>query len=286
MKRRTILITGASGKLGSAAARILGRDHAIVRMDVRKPRDGEPDTPSGRTVVGSVTDRTAVAEAFEGVDSVIHCAAIPWSRPPFDELLHINVAGTVNLLEEAAARPGVEQFIFISTIRVHGVLEEPGDDFMPRFLPFDETHPYLTVEYYGGSKVQAEHWCRMYVRRCGKPAVVLRPSYILPLHAEPDFAAQPPPDQPTLAQYVATSDLVNAMSLALDYHPRDGFDRFLMHAPEQPTTTPTLQLVDRYFPAVPADREKLSACDGFGALVDCSHAAAALNWAPQSRCRR
>ncbi|HEO69784.1 MAG TPA: NAD(P)-dependent oxidoreductase, partial [Candidatus Hydrogenedentes bacterium] len=222
-----------------------------------------------------------VAAAFEGVDSVIHCAAIPGARRPYNELLDINVVGTVNMLEEAGSRPEVEQFIFISSIMAMGVLEEQGDTFMPRFLPFDESHPCLSQSYYGGGKAQAEHWCRVYAQRFHKPAVVFRPPYILSLAQESHFEPQPAPGYPALLDYIAASDLVAAIAAALDYHPQDGYDCFLVHAYDQRSTTRTLELVDQHFPDVPADREKLMACDGFASFVDCAHAREALGWEPR-----
>jgi nucleoside-diphosphate-sugar epimerase len=283
--RRRILITGASGKLGSSLARLLSPHHEIVRLDVREPSNAE-EGAIGRIHVGSVTDRSLVSQAFEGVDTVVHCAAIAWNRAPFDRLLNINIGGTVNLLEEAGARSKVERFVFVSTIRVHGVLETLEERFMPRFLPFDETHPYLTEEYYGGSKLHAEHWCRMYVKRFGKPVVVLRPSWICELHREPGFTAQPAPEHPDLLQYVFTSDLVDAVQRAMDHDPRGGFDCFLCHADEQRSTVPTLDFVMRHFPAAKLDTERLGAGEGFAPLVDCTHAKDRLGWKPLSRCKR
>jgi nucleoside-diphosphate-sugar epimerase len=285
MKRRTILVTGSSGKLGAAVVRTLSGAHDIVQMDMREP-DDPGQRAIGRLATGSITDPAAVAAAFEGVDTVIHCAAIPWNIPPNANLLNVNVGGTVTLLDEAGARAAVEQFIFISTIRVHGVLEAIDEAFMPRFLPFDETHPLLAMEYYGGGKCHAEHWCRMYVRRFGKPVVTFRPAYILPIAREAEFVAQPAPDHPALLDYVATSDFIEAIRLSLDYHPQDGFDRFLAHAPDQRSATPSLELVDRFFPSIPVDREKLSACGGYGAFVDCSHACEKLGWQRRYQARR
>ncbi|MCP4642167.1 MAG: NAD(P)-dependent oxidoreductase, partial [bacterium] len=257
MKRRCVLVTGSSGKLGSALVRHLAPHHDVVQFDVRE-QEGPELRGIGPVHVGTAADRDAVAEAFEGIDTVVHCGAIPSNRPPFDELLKGNLIGTVNMLEEAGARKEVEQFVFISTIRVHGVLEEVREEFMPHVLPFDESHPFVTVEYYGGSKLHCEHWCRQYVKRFNKPAVVLRPSYIMPLHLEETFKPRPAPDVPDLLQYVATSDLVEGIAKAMDYHPKEGFDAFLCHAPEQFSTTPTLEYVDRVFPDTPKDREKLS----------------------------
>ena len=278
--RRRILVTGAAGKLGSAVARRLAREHEVVQLDCRLPQHAE-QREAGEFHVGSVTDRSAVARAMEGVNAVVHCGAIPVNRPPFDELMHINLGGTINLLEEAGTRRACEQFVFISTIRVHGVLEEVRPEFMPHFLPFNETHPYLTVEYYGGGKLQAEHWCRMYVKRFGKPVVVFRPSFILPAPMEAESHARDASNEPSLEQYVATSDCVEAIAAGLDYAPRDGMEAFLVHAGDQFTTIPSLELAERNFPGVPVDEAKLAACGGFGAFVDCSLAKERLGWRPR-----
>lgn len=285
MSKRRVLVTGASGRLGNSVAEALSARHEVVMLDVLAPETAER-RKWGRAIVGSVTDRSAVAQACEGVHAIVHCAGIPWSHRPFDTLLNTNVGGTVNLLEEAGARNEVERFIFVSTIRVHGVLEEIREDFMPRFLPFDETHPLQAREYYGGGKAHAEHWCRMYVRRFRKPAVVLRPSYIVRKEEEPRYKAHAAPGTPALLDYVGTSDLIAAIDLCLDFHPKDGFDAFLLNAADQRSTTPSRELAERYFPNVPANHEKLSSCGGFGAFVDCGHAAEILGWRPAYRCVR
>ncbi|MCP4645475.1 MAG: NAD(P)-dependent oxidoreductase [bacterium] len=285
MPRRTILITGASGRLGSALVHLLSPRHDVVQLDTREPED-PAQRAVGRFHPGSVTERDDVAAAMEGVDTVIHSAAIAWNSPPFDRLMNINVGGTVNLLEEAGARAEVERFVFISTIRVHGVLEAVRPEFMPLFLPFDESHPYLTREYYAGGKIHCEHWCRMYVERFRKPAVAIRPSWICSLPHEPEFKPRPTPDVPDLIQYVATTDLVDLIERAMEYHPPHGFDAFLAHGDEQFTATPSIEFVDRHFPGIPIDRAKLEACGGFGPLVDCTRAKERLGWSPKFRLPR
>jgi len=86
--------------------------------------------------------------------------------------------------------------------------------------------------------------------------------------------------------YLATSDLIDAIARALDYHPKDGFDLFYLHAADQRSATPSVELAERHFPGVPIDHAKLEAADGFGALVDCTHANQRLGWAPKFRCIR
>lgn len=280
-----ILVTGSSGKLGSAVVAKFSPEHDIVQIDIKSPTD-EAQSHIGTVYVGSVTDRSLVEQAMDGVEAVIHCGAIPSNYPPFNELVHTNVVGTITLLEAAGKSAALRIFLFISTIRVHGVLEEPSAEFMPKFLPFDESHPYLTVEYYGGSKLQAEHWCKSYVKRFKKPVVVFRPTMIVRLDREENFQAGPAPDRPSLNDYVGTSDVLEAIRLALSYEPADGFDAFLLHAADQRSTTPSLELAERWFGGIPVDKEKLNRCNGFGAFVDCSHARATLGWQPRFTCLR
>ena len=49
---------------------------------------------------------------------------------------------------------------------------------------------------------------------------------------------------------------------------------------------PSLELAEKFFPGIPVDKEKLRACGGFGALVDCTRAREQLAWRPKFRCQR
>jgi nucleoside-diphosphate-sugar epimerase len=283
MRRRNILITGSAGRLGSALIARLKDDHDIVQLDVREP--DETQRRIGPVFVGSVTDPEIVARAVEGVDAILHCAAIPSTRKPYRDVVHTNVLGAFLLLEEAGNRNEVEQFIYISSIQWHGLSEAPYIH-LPLYLPINEDHPSLAVDYYPCSKVQAEYWCEKYVQRFRKPVVVVRPPFIVAPANQTTCRAVPAHETPHLHDYIGASDLVDGIIRCLDYHPETGMDRFLFHAADQRSTTPSVELVTRYWPGVPVDREKLSACDGFGALVDCAHAAEKLGWTPKFRCRR
>ncbi len=285
MRSRKILITGSSGRLGSDMVRILSRNHSIVQFDVREPSD--PDQRSlGPIIIGSINDPQAVTQALDGVDTIIHLAAFPGDIPDHYKLVETNVLGTFNLLDLAGPQKNIEHFIYISSICWHGIAEDPLADHMPRFLPFDESHPSLATRYYSCSKVQGEFWCQNYVRRFRKPVVAIRPSWIVPLAQEPLQTAKPNHPYSNLCDYVGTSDLIDGILKAVDYYPPDGFDRFLFHADDQVSTRPTLDLAREYFPGVPVDTEKLNACDGFGAFVDCFHAKERLHWQPRYRCKR
>ncbi|MBN2309739.1 MAG: NAD(P)-dependent oxidoreductase [Candidatus Hydrogenedentes bacterium] len=284
MGRRTVLVTGTNGRLGSAVACRLAAEYDVVQLDVKEPEPGQAGF--GRVLVGSITDLDTVERAVDGVDAVVHCAAIPWEKKPFQHLVQVNVMGTLNLLEAAGVRQRVEHFIYISSICAHGILSGPDGGNMPRFLPINEDHPLLLGNYYSCSKVQAEYWCRKYADEYRKPVVAVRPSLIIASEAETSMRARPPGETPRLYDYVACSDLVEGIVRAMDYYPVDGFDRFLFNAVDQCSTMPSVDLVNRLFPDVEADREALRRADGFGALVDCAYARERLGWIPRVRCQR
>ena len=105
-----VLVTGASGVLGSGVAQALVNAGAQVTVLQR--------SPSGLSGVheirGSVTNVDDVATAVDGVDSVIHIAAKVSVSGPLAEYEHVNVEGT-RLLLAAAQRAGVQRWIQISS---------------------------------------------------------------------------------------------------------------------------------------------------------------------------
>ena len=284
MANRTILITGASGKLGSALVHSLSGAHRIVQLDLEEPTAAQ--RAIGPCHVGSITDPMMVAAALDGVDTVIHAGAIPWSLKPYHLLISTNVMGTFMLLEQAGVRGHVDQFIYISSIMMHGLCNPHIELRLPDYLPVDEDHPSKAIDLYPCTKVQGEFWCRNYVERFGKPCIAIRPPLIITLDSEGQFEAQPAGDQPSLYEYVGTSDLVDAITRALDYHPTEGFDRFLVHAADQRSTMPSMEIAERFFPGIPADESLLSQAGGFGALVNSSHAMDRLDWRPRYHCKR
>ena len=125
----TVLVTGASGLLGGAVARVLVERGADVRTLQRRPSG----VAGARDVAGSVTDADAVAAALDGVDAVVHLAARVSLAGPREEFDAVNIGGTTTLLD-AAERAGVRRFVQVSSPSVAhggaslvGVGAEPAD---------------------------------------------------------------------------------------------------------------------------------------------------------------
>jgi uncharacterized protein YbjT (DUF2867 family) len=109
-----ILVTGASGFVGSAVINLLGRRSVGVTALVNRRA---PPTPQGiRCVSGGLFDPTALDQALEGVTAVVHLVGIIRQNPRHGVTFHhIHVEGTQAVLD-AARRNGVRRFIHMSAL--------------------------------------------------------------------------------------------------------------------------------------------------------------------------
>jgi nucleoside-diphosphate-sugar epimerase len=114
-----ILVTGATGKVGSRLTKRLARREANVRALVRDRTRAE-DLREARVevVAGDLLDADSLAVAVKGVDVVIHCAAFFRGATP-EQAHAVNDLGTQHLASAARAA-GVKRFIFTSTGLVYG----------------------------------------------------------------------------------------------------------------------------------------------------------------------
>lgn len=105
-----VLITGASGLLGSGVARRLVAAGVQVRTLQRRPSGVHGATDH----LASITDEAAVAEAVRGCDTVVHIAAKVSVSGPAADYAAINVEGT-RIVVSTAKAAGVQRFIQISS---------------------------------------------------------------------------------------------------------------------------------------------------------------------------
>jgi len=117
-----VLVTGGSGYLGSAIVRALAaRGHEPIVFARRASAAGLP----GRAVDGDVRDRTAVRRAAEGVDAIVHAAALVsvWHPQPsmFDD---INVGGLEAALDAVRAL-GIRRIVYTSSFLARPPADSP-----------------------------------------------------------------------------------------------------------------------------------------------------------------
>lgn len=165
-----VLVTGASGFVGSAIAATFRRAGHPVRVLIRPSSPRSNIDPRDEVLVGDLLDRASVAAALNGVRYLVHTAADYrlWSPSP-DDIHRTNVEGTRHVMEEAL-RASVERIVYTSSVatfdlRGGGIADET------RALP-----PAAAVGAYKRSKVVAEQLVAEMAARDALPAVIVNPS--------------------------------------------------------------------------------------------------------------
>lgn len=121
-----VFVTGARGFIGRAVAERFGADGAeVAGVDFTADRERG-------VVAGDVAEAGPWQAAVAGADVVIHTAAIVSNAYDLDESWRVNVLGTRNVLDAAAAG-GVGRFVHISSVRAFSDLGFPDG--------VDEQHP-------------------------------------------------------------------------------------------------------------------------------------------------
>lgn len=124
-KDKTVLITGGTGSFGRNFAKYLLKESSLKKLiifsrdEFKQMQLNEEIGPDSRMrfFIGDIRDRDRLARAFEGVDIIVHAAALKQVPTlefnPF-EAVKTNITGSQNIIEEAINN-GVEKAILIST---------------------------------------------------------------------------------------------------------------------------------------------------------------------------
>ncbi len=164
--KKTVLVTGGAGYIGSHVVRQLGEaGEKVVTLD-NLCTGFRAAVTSGELVVGDTGDAALLEHLFETRDigTVMHFAAhtiVPESVADPLKYYGNNTASSRTLLE-AAARHGVREIVFSSTAAVYGI---PPDG------RASETSPTQPINPYGTSKLMTE-WMLRDLAAAGGPAYV------------------------------------------------------------------------------------------------------------------
>jgi len=109
-----ILLTGASGTVGSALLRRLLAEGRPVRCLVRDPRELGPERVRVGLVLGDLGDPSSFRHAMRGVDCVVHLATATRDSPRAS-IEELNALATLRLVR-AAEQARVDRFLFLSTL--------------------------------------------------------------------------------------------------------------------------------------------------------------------------
>ncbi|MCC6457055.1 MAG: NAD(P)-dependent oxidoreductase [Caldilineaceae bacterium] len=165
-----VLVTGGIGTVGKAVLERLLRNGWDVRVVDRKP---EFEMAGIDYQVCDITNYDDLREKMRGCEVVVHLAAIPSPMfvPPV-ELFHINVQGTYNVYEAAAAE-GIRRLVQASSINAFGCFWG-NREICPDYFPIDEEHATATTDVYSFSKEVVEDIGTYYWRRNGISSLSLR----------------------------------------------------------------------------------------------------------------
>jgi len=173
--RKSVLVTGANGFVGSAIVRGLVSGGYEVFAAARR---GLSALPAGVHPV-RISDLSAVQEwggvPLSRIDVVVHTAGRAHvlretAADPLAEFRKVNVDGTLQLARVAAAS-GVRRFVFLSTVGVHGVQTPPG-------RPFTEQSPPSPQTPYAISKLEAERALLALAEQSEMEVVIIRPPLV------------------------------------------------------------------------------------------------------------
>lgn len=174
---KQVLVTGATGFIGSHLVQALGARGAKVRAMAHYRGDPSlhnldhltrEELAAVDVVRGNIEDPHFVRRAVEGCDVVFHLAAliaIPYSYVAPASYVATNISGTLNVLE-ACRDAGTPRIVHTSTSEVYGTA---------RYTPIDEEHPLQGQSPYSASKIGADKIVESYHRSFGLPVVTLRP---------------------------------------------------------------------------------------------------------------
>ena len=174
-----LLITGANGFIGQALCPHLAHlGHEVI------PAVRQPSAVPGERVIPT-DDALAWQQALHGCQSVVHLAGRAHvmdeqARDPLHAFREANVRLTLALAQQAA-QAGVQRFVFVSSIKVHGESTAPAQ----RFTAQDAPQP---CDPYAISKWEAEQGLQQIANATGMELVIVRPPLVYGPGVKGNFA--------------------------------------------------------------------------------------------------
>ncbi len=165
------LVTGGAGFIGSnIVEELLRRGERVRVIDnfiTGKRENLEEFLDKIELIEADIRDKDALSKAVEGMDYILHQAAlrsVPRSVDDPSSTNETNITGTLNVLL-AARDAGVKRVVYASSSSVY------GDD--PR-LPKKEDHKPSPISPYAVSKLTGEYYCTVFSKIFGLETVSLR----------------------------------------------------------------------------------------------------------------
>ena len=194
MNQKTILLTGASGRIGRVLRKHLRNEYRLILFNRSLIRD----LSSNEILIrGDITDNQAIENAAKDADIIVDMAAVSDVASFRDKLWHTNILGTYNIFE-AARKANVSRLIYASTHHTVG--------FYPAGQKIDESAEYRPDSMYGVTKCFAEATGQFYSQKAGLRVVCLRIGYF----------GEKPLDERHLAIWISHRDMAQLTRCAIE----------------------------------------------------------------------
>jgi nucleoside-diphosphate-sugar epimerase len=174
-----ILITGATGFIGKALTEYLFQQggQQLILSSREDFASGAPEIH--KVVTGSIDANTEWQPALENTNVVIHTAGIAHQKNiPANKYHLTHVIATKNLALQAI-NAGVKQFIYLSSVGVHGRTSHSGS--------FSESSPYEPGNDYATSKLRTEEMLKEVCNNSTMQLTIVRPPLVYAAHAPGNF---------------------------------------------------------------------------------------------------
>jgi nucleoside-diphosphate-sugar epimerase len=167
----TILVTGATGFLGTALVTELVKQQQPVRILARDAEKARAQFGDAVTVItGEITDQQQVQQAVDGITTIYHLVGRLYHPSVPTELYHqTHVEGTRILLDACREQSQIQRIVHCSTTGVHGVTGN---------TPAAENAPYAPTNPYEVTKLESELLALKFHHEYGLPVSVVRPGLV------------------------------------------------------------------------------------------------------------
>jgi len=211
-----MLVTGGAGYIGSVVAKqLLGAGHEVVVLDDLSRGHAAALAPGAEHANVSLLDPAGLDGAFDGVDGVLHFAALALVAESVEHperYWRNNVVGTLNLLDAMRAH-GVGRLVFSSTCATYGE---------PENIPISEDEPTAPVNSYGASKLAVDLMIRDECTAHGLAAASLRYFNVAGASGELGEDHEPETHLIPLVLQAAAGTREHVTVFGTDYPTRDG----------------------------------------------------------------
>ena len=277
---RQILVTGAEGRIGTATCEHLsGLGASVTALSLPAAGEQAVEHAADRVLHGDTRDDEVVQQALEGVELVVHLAAIPAPHlADWTTVFSTNVVSTFTVLAHAGER-GIRRAVIASSINAYGGPFN-SHDVLPAYYPLDERLPADLDDPYSLSKFTDERTAEIANRHWGTDVIALR----FPMTAAHDdlvaharsTAEEPQQGAKEAWAYLDTRDAARAVERALLCE-TPGAHPVFVAADTTAVPYPTEDLLDRYG----RDRPRLRSFVGREVPIDLTTARTLLGFQAQ-----